>query len=134
MSIQKIPTFLAPTPKEWSEIIKFCSGASTPADAMQAAMMGFNLSAEWHHEQLTQCEKYMEKCKQVKDAVKKPNNVRKYKNTYRLSAVYKIVGLPMVELAKALGVGSSTIYSWRKDDRIPAKHNARVEKLINGKS
>jgi hypothetical protein len=54
------------TPTDFTEIVKFCNGASTPADAITAAYMAWNLAVEWHFNQDKCCDK-LRKMKAVFD-------------------------------------------------------------------
>jgi hypothetical protein len=44
--MRKTKIDLVHTPNSWDEIVKFCEGASTPADAALAASMAWNFAVE----------------------------------------------------------------------------------------
>lgn len=57
---------LVETPQSWDEIVEFCLGASTPADATVAALMAWNFAVDWHVKQDSCCDE-LRKLKEKKD-------------------------------------------------------------------
>ena len=125
---EKLPEFLAPTPAEWAEIINFTKGASTTADAMQAAMMAWNLCVEKHFAWCKEEEK--QRAALQSNEAKSQELPRKYNDTYNLTAILNITRYSMTTLANELDVGHSTIYSWKESNRIPSKYNENVERVL----
>lgn len=130
MTNQKFPAFLAPTPNEWADIVSFTKGASTTADAMQAAMMAWNLCVEKHYE-------WCQKETALVEAAKKSNNVRfplhKRDGRYSFQAVLRELDVSQNELAELLGVATTSTYKWLHSNKIPAKYSDQVEALVRKK-
>jgi len=129
MTNQKFPAFLAPTPTEWEEIVAFTKGASTTADAIQAAMMAWNLCVEKHYEWCKQ-EEEQRAALQSNKPVSKP---KKRDNRYSYQSILRVLELDGGELADCLGVARTSIYKWLHSNKIPAKYNPQLEELIDAK-